>query len=65
VLLSLAMKADRQKFTIEVPLENPDDAQSGMIELTAEEKARIDELMDDQEGLLNYIAEIRAKRAQP
>jgi hypothetical protein len=47
---------------MEVPLENPDNAQPGVIdiELTPEETARMAQFADDPEGLANFLAEIVA-----
>lgn len=58
----LGMEADRQKFTIEVPLENPNDAQPGdHFELTPEETRRMAALADQPDELRKFIEQIRRR----
>ena len=57
------MEADRKKFTIQVPLENPNDAQPGVLYLTPEEEERGAALADKPEELEKFIEQIVRKRA--
>ncbi len=58
------MEGDREKYTIEVPLANPADAQKGVvyIDLTPEEIDHMRQLADKPEELHQFIEDCRRKR---
>ena len=52
---------DRRKFTIQVPLENPNDAQPGVLYLTPEEEEIASALADHPEEFWKFIEQVRRK----
>lgn len=59
------MEEDREKFTTEVPLEDPSRAEPGIKGLTPGQTQRINELADKPEELLAYIKQLQAGRQEP